>query len=301
MDCNCRCCLLQIPRWAIDHEFTKIDNSNQFTKDGEINLINGKDYNEYKKNYFKHLNNFENDDKILSLEECKQMIENQNIKFWQDDLSKIDKKLLSDNTKRLKNLIDKYPKMKKFIDEKNVNFNALTMGKNEIALCSTNLDISKISISLSKKYYSNYDNFIKMEEEGFKKFWSMPCSENLKSVYSLTHEFGHFIENKIIDDYNKQHLAEFLNMKTRALNAKSNSQSRAILRKWQKSIADNVAQEIYEIAEKSNANIKINDLLSEYGKTNSFEFFAECFANLECGKPNELAKALGEYLKKRGI
>ena len=45
----------------------------------------------------------------------------------------------------------------------------------------------------------------------------------------------------------------------------------------------------------------INDMLSEYGKTNSFEFFAECFANLECGKPNELGKALGEYLKKRGV
>lgn len=64
MDCNCRCCLLQIPRWAIDHEFTKIDNSNQFTKDDEVNLIKGKDYNEYKKNYFSYLNNSENDDKI---------------------------------------------------------------------------------------------------------------------------------------------------------------------------------------------------------------------------------------------
>lgn len=55
MDCNCRCCLLQIPRWAIDHKFTKIDNANQFNKNGEINLIEGKNYNEYKKNYFKHL------------------------------------------------------------------------------------------------------------------------------------------------------------------------------------------------------------------------------------------------------
>lgn len=61
MDCNCRCCLLQIPRWASDYKFTKIDNAKPFKENGEINLIEGKDYNEYKKNYFKYL---ENDDKI---------------------------------------------------------------------------------------------------------------------------------------------------------------------------------------------------------------------------------------------
>lgn len=64
MDCNCRCCLLQMPRWTNDYEFTKIDNAKPFKENGEINLIQGKDYNEYKKNYFKYLNNPENDDKI---------------------------------------------------------------------------------------------------------------------------------------------------------------------------------------------------------------------------------------------
>ena len=104
-----------------------------------------------------------------------------------------------------------------------------------------------------------------------------------------------------INDYNKQHLAEFLNMKARVLNAKTLSQSKKILRKWNENVADDIAQSIYEIAKNNNSNIIINDMLSEYGKTNSFEFFAECFANLECGKPNELGKALGEYLKKRGV
>lgn len=64
MDCNCRCGLNTIPRWASDYEFTKIDNAKPFKDNGSINLIHGKDYNEYKKNYFKNLNNSENDDKI---------------------------------------------------------------------------------------------------------------------------------------------------------------------------------------------------------------------------------------------
>lgn len=61
MDCNCRCCLLQIPRWAVDVPLTKIDNANPFKENGEVNLIEAKDYSEYKKKYFKYL---ENDDKI---------------------------------------------------------------------------------------------------------------------------------------------------------------------------------------------------------------------------------------------
>ena len=90
-------------------------------------------------------------------------------------------------------------------------------------------------------------------------------------------------------------------MKSRALNAKTINQSKDILRKWQENITNEISQEIFDIALKDNPNIKVNELLSEYGKVDSFEFFAECFANLECGKPNELGKALSKYLMKRGL
>lgn len=61
--------MLQIPRWAIDHKFTKIDNANQFNKNGEVNLIQGKDYNEYKKNYFKYLENGDKIKETISLDD----------------------------------------------------------------------------------------------------------------------------------------------------------------------------------------------------------------------------------------
>lgn len=64
MDCNCRCCVTTLPRWAIDVPLTKLDNANPFKEDGNINLIDGKDYEEYKKNYYEYLNNKENDDTI---------------------------------------------------------------------------------------------------------------------------------------------------------------------------------------------------------------------------------------------
>ena len=45
--CNCRCALLQMPRWALDDDFTKMDNES-----GEVVEIKAKDYDEFKKKYF---------------------------------------------------------------------------------------------------------------------------------------------------------------------------------------------------------------------------------------------------------
>lgn len=241
------------------------------------------------------------DDKELTLEECKEIVEKHNIAFWDKDLSEIDSRLLSDNTKRLNQLIEKYPRTKEFIKNRKVKFNALNLKEKEMAHVSSDIDLKNIEISLSKKQYKNYNELLKTETNELKIKNCMNRTEHYKSTYTITHEFGHFIENMFIDEYNKQHLAEFLNIKSRVLNAKTITQSKNILRKWQENIADEISQDIYDIALKNNSSIKVNELLSEYGKKDSFEFFAECFANLECGKPNELGKAIAEYLEKRGL
>lgn len=241
------------------------------------------------------------ENKELTLEECKQLVEKHNIAFWDNDLSQIDSKLLSENIKRLDELIEEYPKCKEFIKTRKVKFNALNLNGNEMAHVSSDIDLKNIEISLSKKHYKDYKTLLETETNELKIKHCMDRVEQYKSTYTITHEFGHFIESMFIDEYNKQHLAEFLNMKSKALNAKTIAQSKKVISKWEANIADQISQDIYDIALKNNPNIKINEILSEYGKKNSFEFFAECFANLECGKPNELGLALKEYLKKRGL
>ena len=262
-------------------------------------------YDKYTKNVNNNLQNLKQNSRIiqktLTVSECKQLMEKQNIYFWEKDLSQIDNKLLSENTQRLNELINKYPKMKQFISSRNVKFNALNLDNSTMACCSTDLNMQNIEISLNKKKYKEYDKLIKTETNEFKIKNSMQSAEKYRSVYSLTHEFGHFIENSFIDEYNKTHIIEFSNMKTRALNAKNIVQSKKIIKQWNMNICDNIAQEIYDIARQNNPKINVNNLLSEYGKTNSFEFFAECFANLECGMPNELGKAMGDFLKRRGV
>ena len=246
-----------------------------------------------------------NDDiinKKLLIDECKRIIEKHKVTFVNEDLKVIDNRLLSDNTKQLDNLLNKYPAMKEYIKDKNMHFGAENFRDNStVAAFSNDLNNKKLSINLSKNKYRDYDKFIKSEKNDIDIFHSMPCSDEKISVYSITHEFGHFVESKFIDEYNKQHIAEFLNMKTRALNAKSLSQSSKIMKDWEKKIGNNIAKELEQIAIKNNPNFKFKDNLSKYGYKNSLELFAESFANMECGKPNELGNAMKEFLKQKGM
>lgn len=305
---NCRCCTA--PYFADDEGERIARNEN-----GESNYVpSNMKYDEWKEKYIenteKRKSNLKNEskndiikkDKDLSFEECKSIIEKNKIGFVDEDLKGIDNKLLSDNVKQLDNLLNKYPVMKEYIEDKKMYLGAENFrNKGEVAVFSSGIDNKKLSIHFSKQKYKDYVSFIESERKDINSFYSMPCMENMTSVYSLTHEFGHFIENKFIDDYNKEHLAEFLNMKTKALNAKSISQSNNILTKWQMKITDTIARDIFEIAKNKNPNFNLLQNLSEYGHKNSMEFFAESFANMECGKPNELGEAMMEYLKQKGV
>ena len=134
------------------------------------------------------------EEKELSLEECKNVIEKHNIKFIEEDLKVLDLKLLSDNTKQFDKLLNKYPIMKEYIANKNMHFGAESFAnKSTVAAFRNGLDYKNLSIHLSKNKYSSYDSFIKMEQNEVYIFHSMPCADNMLSVYSITHEFGHFI------------------------------------------------------------------------------------------------------------
>ena len=43
------------------------------------------------------------------------------------------------------------------------------------------------------------------------------------------------------------------------------------------------------------------NIISKYGKSSPAEFFAECFAEYECDGTTVYAKAMEEFLKKRGF
>ena len=124
--------------------------------------------------------------------------------------------------------------------------------------------------------------------------WSMPCAEDMLEWYTVTHEYGHLIHNILLSES----IDSMDTFKTRATTmagkykAYNNYQTK-VLGEWDK--------EIIAIAKKNNPDFVLSDNISGYGKTNNAEFFAEVFANSQCGKPNELGKAMNEWLKGRGL
>lgn len=218
-----------------------------------------------------------------------------NIKYNTKSLNSLDSKLLTANTDQLTNLFDKFPKVAEFIKINGLNFGARNM--NAIASTHHNYDMSRLGINLSNNYYNNYNKYNDVVTKGVNDKWFMPCSKNNVIKYALNHEFGHLVENHLINEYNLKNPAEYNNYKTRIKMASNQSQINNINKLYENKICDKIAQDIQNIAIKDNNNFVLNDNLSMYGRESSQEFFAECFANMIGGKPNQLGKAMQEYLK----
>ena len=218
-----------------------------------------------------------------------------NIKYNTNSLGALDKNLVEINVKQLNKLLNKYPKVAEFVKDKGLIFG----GKNTkaIAITSHGYDMTRIGIHLSNEYYKNERTYTNIIKNAIKTKQFMPCSENNIKKYALNHEFGHLVETHLINEYNIHNPKEYEAFKFKIENAKTKYEVRKAFKDYEGKICDNIAQDIYGIALKNNKDFKLNDNLSKYGKESSSEFFAECFANMTSGKPNELGRAMEEYLK----
>ena len=164
-----------------------------------------------------------------------------------------------------------------------------------IAYVASRYREEKCELSLSNKFYKNIENYNDSFYRGQKSKFDMPCTEANKNVYVITHEYGHIIERTISrqrTDFDE--LATKTSMYNPSLKIKE-------YRSEEKKKANEIKNEIIEIAKSNNPNFELDENISRYGKTNSYEFFAECFANSQCGAPNELGIAMEQWLVQEGF
>lgn len=241
---------------------------------GKTEIINNMSYKEWLKNY----NVVDTKNGMFRT--------SQNVVYNSNSLKTLNSKLVETNANQLDKLLKKYPKVGKYIQQRGLTFDGSNK-TNAIAYTSYTRDLSKIGIYLEKPYYSNLKQHTDTITKGVNKGNFMPCTDKYIDKYALTHEYGHVVETYLLNEYNINNPVEY---KT-ALSSQYNWS------KYKEKVYNNIRKNIIDIAIKNNANFDINTQLSNYGKTSPAEFFAECFANMECGKPNELGKALKEYLK----
>ena len=160
------------------------------------------------------------------------------------------------------------------------------------------------NLSLCPSHYSSRKDLIDEMKHLVESGHSMPCSfvNGELSVYSVTHEYGHMLQNSLVQKRMEELGWDASNPRAFIDNSKKTKNARL---KWycnvDNTVKDENFREIIAIAKQNNPQFSLEDNISKYGKKNKAEFFAEVFANSQLSKPNELGKAMNIWLKEKGL
>ena len=213
----------------------------------------------------------------------------------------VDSDLLVENTNQLQKLEDKFGIIHRStgavcaVNEKAGTI-AYVNRKATNPLCQ-NLSLCPLHFSSRKALIDEMKHLV---ESGH----SMPCllTDSELSVYSVTHEYGHMLQNSLVQGRMKELGWDESNPRVFVDNSKKTKKARL---KWYKNVDDTVKdenfREIIDIAKRNNPQFSLTDNISMYGKKNKSEFFAEVFANSQLSKPNELGKAMNIWLNEKGL
>ena len=220
---------------------------------------------------------------------------NQNVALNTKSLKQLDNQLVKTNTNQLSYLLNRFPKVANFVKSRGLSFG----GTNTKAIAETShsWDMKRLGIHLSNNYYNDINTYRSAIKDNVKKGWFMPCDNKHIDTYALSHEFGHLVENYLINEYNISNPTDYNNFFAKLKNATTQYRANQIVKDYETNICDKVASDIYNIALANDKKFVLNANISRYGLDSSQEFFAECFANMVSGKPNALGKAMAEYLK----
>ena len=201
-----------------------------------------------------------------------------------DNTAVIDEGLLVENVNRLTNY----------------GYFTATRSGNAVAWASTAFrpGTNRTNLSLVGGSYKDAKRFHAEELSRRESFFGMPCADSEINTYTIVHEYGHILQSHISRQRTNFDVLEAKYAKSSKPSAEKLSK---IYKKEEVAQAKKMYEEIVEIAKKNNPNFSLKDNLSKYGHTNYFEFFAEAFANSQCGAPNELGKAMQIWLEREGF
>ncbi len=201
-----------------------------------------------------------------------------------DFINNLDEELLCNNVNRLSELNNIFGKL---TDGMDLEYRPATF----VAEVQQHLLRGPEKLTFSKQYYTkNKEKIISETMSTMASKWSMPISEDYYQTYGVTHEYGHIFASRYIigsEEYKKTVFVQFGD--------------------WQasgtyKKLAEKMRTDIEDIArnELNAYEIDIFYGISDYGKKNDDEFFAECFANAMCGDPNIMGQATRIFLERQG-
>ena len=214
----------------------------------------------------------------------------------EDNVKYIDDELYISSANRITELNKRFGA----ISEDNNGFITSSNVKKAVAASKSSFRRDNVDFYLCRDYYGSLERLAEEEDKALKKKWCMPFSEEFKMVYTVTHEYGHALQSLLMKEYIdiEQFETEY---KKRSRADIYGKKATKYLRDTEKKAAKDIWKEIVDIARENNENFSIKDNLSEYGRSDYFEAFAETFANSQCGEPNELGNAMSIWLERKGF
>lgn len=180
--------------------------------------------------------------------------------------------ILNAQVKYLDSITNRYPMIRDSIIKYGIEFRV----SNIDGIANTHLDKGKWQITFNEGVVSSTRNFSNEVEGSIKSGFLMPAGKYGIKHYPVAHELGHIYLKAIVEhEIGEHYSSEDLNQ-----------------------LADYCKREIENIVQSLPG--RPSKIISRYSRDNSREFFAECFANLECGKVNAYGFALKQFLKEEG-
>ena len=221
----------------------------------------------------------------------------------------VDKKLLVENAQHILNLEKKF----NVAGQSMLSITQRDLSPGVIAMCAQPPRNPLMhNIVLSQKF-KNRETLIAAQRKNRDDGYNMRCSDAELARYSVTHEYGHALQNILITDamrkkgWSEEKQGALLDIrgynfyKDRGNDAMAQKALKQPYHNIRRDVADKCRDEIIAIAKKQNKKFTLKANISKYGKKDSEEFFAEVFANSQLGEPNELGRAMNIWLEQKGL
>ena len=173
------------------------------------------------------------------------------------------------------------------------------------------------TLSFNPDFFTDIESHNAYVTEKIEDGWFMPVTEENLEVSTVTHEYGHMLETRIIEnaqhnpelldtmfEYTKNEVDELMDIldipsihDVFTTDVLTPAESEELVRDCIMSELQEIMIRNYpQIAEEGN----LLEYVSRYGMANSSEFFAEGFMTGQCGEDTVMGEAVNEWLRRLG-
>ena len=283
-DCNCRCCLLQRARWALDEDelnelkeraaYFGLDKTKDFAEFREkyLHLPDNADTVDVKSGNWQGLNFSQN--YKTKKEAVKALSDKYGIAFSDSRKYPIDEEILCDVVSWMDAFEKEYPGFVKLNPAKlpKLVVKAPSSMKNAVGYFQYYYNGTPVELALNGKYHTNKKAFEEYEKRCIESKWTVANATTRKT---FVHEYGHYVSNSMCQINNGRWEHDFIQ--------ECVDEYKKVHPEYLKSTYIGLSKDCNEV--------------SRYGMTSESECFAETFAEYYGGEnPREFAQIFGRKL-----